>query len=196
MPLQFADRVRVLTNTVGTGVLTLGASLPGLQGFSGVIATGNTVQYAIEDGFQWEIGIGTFTDNPPLLDRSSVQYSSDGAGVAIALSGSAQVFVTPNAQWFNQLNSLNIGLLPGGVLSGALTVQVPNVAIGAYDPDPGHANALGLQPSGGLYLHQRWRVRAWRAVRRRHAEPRPAISDLRSRRGCHAGDRQHHVGQR
>ena len=152
MPLQFADRVRVLTNTVGTGVLTLGASLPGLQGFSGVIATGNTVQYAIEDGFQWEIGIGTFTDNPPLLDRSSVQYSSDGAGVAIALSGSAQVFVTPNAQWFNQLNSLNIGLLPGGVLSGALTVQVPNVAIGAYDPDPGHANALGLQPSGGLYF--------------------------------------------
>jgi hypothetical protein len=154
MPLQFADRVRVLTNTVGTGVLQLGASLPGLQGFSGVIATGNTVQYALEEGTAWEIGIGTFTDNPPLLDRSSIQYSSQGIGVPISLQGNGQVFVTPNAQWFNQLNGLNIGLLPGGILSGPLTTQVPNVPIGAYDPDIGHANALGYQPSGGLYFTQ------------------------------------------
>jgi len=91
--VKLADRVKVLTGTVGTGPLTLGAAVTGYQTFAqGGISNGQTVRYVIEDGINWEIGTGTYTTSGPTLTRSVIE--STNADSAISLTGNASVFLS------------------------------------------------------------------------------------------------------
>lgn len=99
MALAFADRTRVTTATTGTGTMSLGSAVSGCRSFDqavtdGALASGNTVNYAIEDGSNWEVGQGVFTSGTPsTLTRATVFASSAGGTTKITLSGSAQVFI-------------------------------------------------------------------------------------------------------
>jgi len=104
------NRAGVVTPTVGTGVITLGAALTAAQnpnaaswqtfGAAGV-ANGDQVRYLILDSNgAWEYGPGTYTSAGTTLSRASgamngtVPGQKSSTGSLLALSGTAQVFIT------------------------------------------------------------------------------------------------------
>jgi hypothetical protein len=90
--LRIKDRVKQGTTTTGAGTITLDVSLSssGFQNFS-VLGDGTQTYYAIEEGANFEVGLGTYNSNT--LTRSTILDSSNG-GSAITLNGNANVFVT------------------------------------------------------------------------------------------------------
>jgi hypothetical protein len=95
---KFYDRAWVSTATAGTGTVTLGAAVTGYYTFAEAgVANADVVSYVIEDGDDFEYGIGTYTSAGTTLTRTTVTGSKIG-GVAgtskINLSGNARVFIT------------------------------------------------------------------------------------------------------
>ncbi len=92
-----ANLARVSTATAGTGTITLGSAVSGFLTFADAgITNGQTVSYGIEDGASSEVGRGVYTSSGTTLTRSVLK--STNSNNAIALSGSAQVFVTALAE--------------------------------------------------------------------------------------------------
>src|SRR4051794_28822928 len=97
MTFRVASRVKETSATSGTGALSLAGAVAGFQPFSAIagIATGDTVEYAIEDttAGAWEEGLGTYTaGSPPTLTRTTV-YASSNSGAAVSLAGNAGTIV-------------------------------------------------------------------------------------------------------
>jgi microcystin-dependent protein len=92
---------RMTTATTGTGTITLGSAVSGFLTFATAgVANGEVVSYAIEDGANREVGTGTYTSSGTTLSRTVI--TSTNSNAAISLSGSAQVFITPNADDLSQ----------------------------------------------------------------------------------------------
>lgn len=92
----FADRVKTSSVSTGTGTITLSTSgEAGYQAFPASL-NGLTVGYVIESNTDWEIGTGTFTDDPtsPTLTRS-LNSSSTGSLLNLQ-SGTHSVFLSPS----------------------------------------------------------------------------------------------------
>lgn len=90
------NRVRQFTATAGTGTVTLGAAYSNawFTFAEAGVANGDVVRYIIEDGSDFEIGLGTYTSAGTTLSRDTVTASKIGgtAGTTkITLSGSAVV---------------------------------------------------------------------------------------------------------
>lgn len=95
MAVVYANRVRFLTATTGTGTLTVGAAATSFQTPAAAgVPTGSTVGYVIEDGTAWEVGTGIYTASGTTMSRATVEASSLGGTTKISLSGSASVFFT------------------------------------------------------------------------------------------------------
>lgn len=93
MGLVLKDRVRETTTTTGTGTLTLAGAVTGFQSFA-AIGDGNTTYYAITDGTDWEVGIGTYTSSGTTLSRDTILSSSNSGSAVNWGAGSKDVFVT------------------------------------------------------------------------------------------------------
>jgi hypothetical protein len=91
MPLIVKDRVQETSTTTGTGTFTLGGAVSGFQTFSSAIGNGNTTYYAIVNGSEWEVGLGTVAAGT--LARTTVIASSTGSAVSFS-AGTKSVFVT------------------------------------------------------------------------------------------------------
>ena len=133
MALVVKDRVKESTTTSGTGTITLAGADTGFQSFS-VIGDGNTTYYAIENGSNWEVGIGTYTASGTTLSRDTILESSN-AGSAINLSGTSSVFCTYPAE--RSVNTADIGV----------TVQAYDADTAKYDDTT--ANFTGTLQNGG-----------------------------------------------
>lgn len=94
MALVLADRVRETTDTTGTGTVTLNGAVPGYQSFGVGVGDGNTTYYAIADGSQWEVGLGTYTASGTTLSRDTVLDSSNSGSLVDFAAGTKSVFVT------------------------------------------------------------------------------------------------------
>ena len=94
MPLAIKDRVREVTNTTGTGAVTLAGPVLGYQAFS-VIGNGNTTYYCIANPLttEWEVGLGTYTASTNTLARTTVFSSSNGGAAVPFSTGVKDVFV-------------------------------------------------------------------------------------------------------
>lgn len=123
MALILADRVKETTVTTGTGTITLAGAADGFQSFSAV-GDGNTCYYAIEDGSDWEVGIGTYTASGTTLSRDTV-ISSSNAGSAVNFgSGAKNVFVTyPSGKAVYKDGAGNVSLPSDFTVAGSATVS-------------------------------------------------------------------------
>lgn len=92
------NRAKVSTATTGTGAVTLGAAVTPFQSWSAAgAAAGNWYDYLIEDGPQWEMGVGlyngtTLTRGGPGVDP----WFSSSSGALISLGGTATVACVAN----------------------------------------------------------------------------------------------------
>ena len=97
MALVVKDRVKEISTTTGTGTFTLGGAADGFQSFS-VIGDGNQTYYAISDGTDWEVGIGTYTASGTTLSRDTILESSNSGSAVNWGAGDKDVFVTYAAE--------------------------------------------------------------------------------------------------
>jgi hypothetical protein len=97
MALVLKDRVKETTTTTGTGTYTLAGAVTGFQSFS-VIGNTNTTYYAITDGTNWEVGIGTYTASGTTLSRDTILESSNSNNAVNWGAGSKDIFCTYPAE--------------------------------------------------------------------------------------------------
>lgn len=99
---KMLNRARMTTTTTGTGTVTLGSSSLGYATFAEAGAVdGASYAYCIEDGNDFEIGVGTYASSGTTFSRDAVTLSkiSGTPGTSkINLSGSAQIFITARVE--------------------------------------------------------------------------------------------------
>jgi|TARA_R110000822_G_scaffold31308_2_gene90579 hypothetical protein len=94
--VTLVNRAKVATATTGTGTITLGSAESGYQTFADAgLVDANVVRYVIEDGTDWEIGLGTYTASGTTLSRTLDESST---GSLLDLTGAAVVYVTAAAK--------------------------------------------------------------------------------------------------
>jgi hypothetical protein len=97
--IKIVNRASMSSSTVGTGTITLGSAKSGYQSFAAAgVVDGDSVRYIIEDGINWEIGVGIYTATDTKLARTVIESSASGA--ALALSDRAVVSVCASAEDF------------------------------------------------------------------------------------------------
>ena len=126
MALIVKDRIKESTTTTGTGTLTLAGATTGFQTFAAV-GDANTTYYAILNGSNWEVGLGTYTVSGTTLSRDTI-LSSSNSGAAITLAGVSDVFCTYPSEKAVILNSSD-------VIEGSEIVVEGNIAANAVTTD-------------------------------------------------------------
>lgn len=97
MALVLKDRVKESTITTGTGAYIMAGAAVGFQDFS-VIGNANTTYYAVTDGTDWEVGIGTYTASGTSLSRDLIFESSNSGNAVNWGAGTKDIFVTLPAE--------------------------------------------------------------------------------------------------
>ena len=143
MALKVGDRVKQTTTTTGTGTITLNGAAPtGFSNFRDYLSDGDTTYYVIEDGTNYEIGLGTF--------------NTGGSATAdtIARSSDANVFRSTNSNdrvsWSSGTRSVFISLPSDKAIfrDADGDVVIPD---GAFDFDvASHDGTNGLKLGGTL----------------------------------------------
>lgn len=96
------NRAKMTTATTGSGTVTLGSASNGFQTFAAAgVSNGDVVQYVIEEGANFEIGVGSYSSTGTSLTRSPTESSNSNA--AITLAGQATVSITAVADDLNRL---------------------------------------------------------------------------------------------
>ena len=119
------NRARMTTATTGTGTVTLGSAVTGYASFAEAGAVNATVySYCIEDGDDFEIGVGTYTSSGTTFSRDTVTLSkiSGTAGTTkINLSGTAEIFITLRSADPYLVGGTDVAIADGG--TGASTAS-------------------------------------------------------------------------
>ncbi len=123
------NRAYVVTTTTGAGTITLGNPVAGYQSFTDAgLTTGAITRYTIQDGANWEIGLGTYTTSGTTLTRTPSESSSGGS--AINLSGNAEVFIAATAEDVSPLYDANFVTQTTSSFNGPSATGTDAIAIG------------------------------------------------------------------
>lgn len=130
---KIADRVKETTTTTGTGTYSLGGAATGFRAFSAAFATGDAVYYCVENGTDWEVGIGTLTTGTPwTLARTTILASSNSGSAVSWAAGTRNVYCTfPAAQ-------AAVAITKNAIINGGMQVgQGSDCAFGSSVPAAG-----------------------------------------------------------
>lgn len=123
---KLADRVKQVSLTAGSGLyIELQETFRGYQSFQDAIGDGNTTYYTIENGINFEIGIGTYTAGNNSLSRDEVLTSSNN-NQRVNLDGNSVVFCSYPASKVFLLNNQGFATAPDGSFVG---IQFPDGSI-------------------------------------------------------------------
>ncbi len=127
---KIADRVKETTTTTGTGTYTLAGAVTGYRAFTSAFSNADTVEYAIDNGTDWEVGTGVFTTSGTTLTRASIRASSNagsavnwGAGTKNIWCNAAAANLDPSRPAPIGDVTPNTGAFTTGNFSGTLTAQ-------------------------------------------------------------------------
>lgn len=97
---NLANYVLETANNPGTATISLAGAVSGRRSFAQAFTTGSTVFYFIDDGVNYECGIGTFTSGSPnKLARTTVVETSSGGTSPINFTGTVNVYCEAPAQY-------------------------------------------------------------------------------------------------
>lgn len=117
---KLADRVKETSLTNGSGIyVQLHDTFGGFQSFNQGIGDGNTTYYTIENGINYEIGIGTYTASNNSISRDEILDSTNN-NQRIDLVGLSIVFCTYPASKVFLLNSQGFATAPDGSYVGVV----------------------------------------------------------------------------
>jgi len=142
MAFKIADRVFETSTTQGTGALNLEGAVSGFQSFLVGIGDGNETYYVIDDGANWEVGIGTISaGSPDTLSRDTILESSNSDAAVNWGSGTRNVRLSIPAEGWPTLKSDNTWeggqtfsgsvTLPQATIDGILTQATFKLPIGS-----------------------------------------------------------------
>lgn len=128
--MKYADRVLETTSTQGTGTINLLGPTTGFRAFAASIASGSKVPYVIDDGTDWEVGIGTITSgDPDTLSRDTVMASTNSDAAVDWGAGTRNVRLAPTAlltmQRDENLNDVNGFGEEGGTANAHIVTLYP-----------------------------------------------------------------------
>ena len=94
MAFLFNDRVKETSTSTGLSDFALSGAVTGFQSFSAGIGANNTCYYAVTDGTDWEVGLGTVSSDGLTLARTTILQSSSSDSKVNFGSGEKTVFCT------------------------------------------------------------------------------------------------------
>jgi hypothetical protein len=94
MALIVADRVQETTLTTGTSDYALLGAKTGFQSFGAVMANSDTTYYAVTDGIEWEVGVGTYSTTGPTMVRTTILSSSNSNSAVNWPAGTKNIFLS------------------------------------------------------------------------------------------------------
>lgn len=135
------NRVRMtVSGAPGTGTITLGAAYSAAfcSATEGGVVNSDIVSYFIEDGSNFEIGIGTYTSAGTALSRDTVRLSKI-AGVSgvtkLTLTSAAIVYLSPGQEDFDgPVSVLSYGAVAGDATKYVINQTAFNAALATGKP--------------------------------------------------------------
>lgn len=94
MAFLFNDRVKETSSSTGLSDFALAGAVTGFQSFSAGIGANNTCYYAVTDGTDWEVGLGTISSDGLTLARTTILQSSSSDSKVNFGSGEKTIFCT------------------------------------------------------------------------------------------------------
>lgn len=124
MTVKFADRVFETSTTQGTGTINLAGPASGFRSFVEGVGDAAKTPYVMDDGVDWEIGLGTVTDGTPdTLSRDMVFASSNSNALVNWGPGTRNVRLAPVTALLLQRDA-NLNMVERYVAgAGSATVQ-------------------------------------------------------------------------
>lgn len=132
--ITFVDRVKMSSQTTGTGFVTLNAPVAGYRSLvEAGVSDGASIRYLIEEGDAWEIGTALYDASAQTLTRTVISSSNGskiylgGNAVVSAIATAADMTSASDAITYSDLPNLPTTLPPQrGVLwnnNGVLSIS-------------------------------------------------------------------------
>lgn len=129
MPLILADRVFETTTSIGTGTISLGGAPIGFRTFVAGCGNGAVVPYVIDNGVDWECGVGTVTDgSPDTLSRDTILSSSNGGSAVNWGAGTKNVILSIPAARTASKTYVDEGFSVSGAINEAQGTNIASAA--------------------------------------------------------------------
>lgn len=146
--IVYADRVKELTLTTGTGNYTLAGAVAGFQTFIAGIGALKTTHYCCTNGTDWEVGYGAVQSGGTSINRGAILASSNSNAAVNWPAGAKTIFAVIPAAFFELFTG---PLVPSQAAGRNEVLDDTSAAIGAWNKVTGPAS-LAIGSGGHAWL--------------------------------------------